>query len=88
MGASSKRHGQPNILGMSKSQCDGKFDKVRCIVCSKINKIDKIIHAKDDNSKKKKKKKPRLGESPHGLANLESEELIVVLGYGLHPQER
>lgn len=33
-------------------ECDGKFDKMRCIVCSKINRRDKIVHAKGDNSKK------------------------------------
>jgi hypothetical protein len=31
---------------------DGTFDKVRCIICSKVNGRDKILDAKDDNLKK------------------------------------
>jgi hypothetical protein len=31
---------------------DGKFEKVRCVICSKINGRDKILDAKDDNLKK------------------------------------
>ena len=31
---------------------DGRFEKVRCVICSKINGRDKILDAKDDNLKK------------------------------------
>ena len=31
---------------------DGIFNKVRCIICSKVNGINKILDAKYDNMKK------------------------------------
>jgi hypothetical protein len=43
---------------------DGTFDKVRCIICSKVNGRDKILDAKDDNLKKHQGWKRALSDLP------------------------
>jgi hypothetical protein len=43
---------------------DGTFDKVRCIICSKVNGRDKILDAKDDNLKKHQGWKRALTDLP------------------------
>jgi hypothetical protein len=43
---------------------DGTFDKVRCVICSKINGREKILDAKDDNLKKHQEWKKTLTDLP------------------------
>ena len=43
---------------------DGTFDKVQCIICSKVNGKDKIFDAKDDNLKKHQGWKRALSDLP------------------------
>jgi hypothetical protein len=43
---------------------DGRFEKVRCVICSKINGRDKILDAKDDNLKKHQGWKKCLSDMP------------------------
>ena len=43
---------------------DGTFDKIRCIICSKINGKDKILDAIDDNLKNNQGWKIALSDLP------------------------
>ena len=44
---------------------DGRFEKVRCVICSKINGRDKILDAKDDNLKKHQGWKKCVSDMPN-----------------------